>query len=231
MDFENNFAVSAPAGTVFDTLLDIERVTPCMPGASVLERVTDTNYKVSIKVKVGPMSMTYKGDVEILDTDPATHSATMRVKAKESRGQGTANADVAMAMHQDGPETQVTMTTTVKLSGKAASMGRGVIGDVSAALVSTFAANLQEMLAADGASTDPAPDAAGEAEPSAAASAGAAAAPPPPRPTEAADAELPVGKILGSVVAGRLQDPRTRAVGLIAAFAVVLLMLRRRRDG
>ena len=76
------------------TMLDLERVAPCMPGAEVLEQTGDDAYKVGIKVKVGPISMTYRGEVEIVERDDPTPTATMRAKAKEARGQGTADAAV-----------------------------------------------------------------------------------------------------------------------------------------
>ena len=132
MKFENQFDVEAPIDEVWPTLLDVERVAPNVPGASVLEKTSDDSYKVQIKVKVGPMSMIYAGDVEIVDKDEAAHKATMRVKMKESRGQGNATANVAMALAGDAAKTTANIDTDVELSGKVASMGRGVIQDVSA---------------------------------------------------------------------------------------------------
>src|SRR5436190_834443 len=97
MRFENSFSVEAPPDEVFATMLDLEKVAPAMPGASVTEKSDDDSYKVAIKVKVGPMTMNYKGDVEIRDKDPDGHRATMHVKAREARGQGNATADVTTA--------------------------------------------------------------------------------------------------------------------------------------
>jgi hypothetical protein len=93
------------------------------------------------------MSMMYRGTVEITDRDEAARTAAMRVQARETRGQGTANATVDIALAQEGPATKATMTTDVRLSGRAASMGRGVVGDISQALIAEFAANLAELLA------------------------------------------------------------------------------------
>src|SRR5215208_6796955 len=101
MRFENSFDVGAPIETVWDAVLDVERVAPTVPGAQVLERTSDNAYKVGIKVKVGPMSMTYKGEVEITERDEASHRAVMKARAKESRGQGTADADVTMTLSGD----------------------------------------------------------------------------------------------------------------------------------
>ena len=217
MEFENTFVVDAPVRDVWDLLLDVERVAPCMPGAQVLEQTGEDAYKVAVKVKLGPMTMNYKGDVEILEKDPATHQATMRAKAKEARGQGTASASVRMALHEQGDATQASIVTEMQMSGKAAAMGQGVIQDVAASLTDTFAHNLAALVEGAG---QPTVDAA-------AVTPGAEqAAPPPPPPPPAAEQALPAGKIAASVVAGRLRDPRVQAV-LIAFFLGFLLGRRR----
>src|SRR6476620_4001790 len=109
MKFENTFAVDAPIDEVYTTLLDVERVAPCVPGAEVLEKSGDDAYTVAIKVRVGPISMTYKGNVEIVERDDENHRAVMRARARETRGQGTADARVDLSLVQDGPTTKGTM--------------------------------------------------------------------------------------------------------------------------
>src|SRR3954471_17366659 len=151
MEFQNEFDVKAPLDQVWDAVLDLERVAPCVPGAEVLERTGDDAYKVGIKVKVGPVSMQYRGEVEITDKDPSSHVAQMSAKAREARGQGTANANVRMSLSGNGEVTHGTINTEVQLSGRAAAMGQGVIKDVSARIVDQFAANLAEMLGGGGA--------------------------------------------------------------------------------
>jgi uncharacterized protein len=276
--FENNFSVDAPIDEVYAALLDVERVAPCVPGAEVLEQTGDDAYAVAIKVKVGPISMTYRGNVEIIERDEAAHRAVMRARAREMRGQGTADARVQMSLTENGSTTNGTMVADVQLAGRAAAMGRGVIQDVSGKIVATFAQNLEAMLsgapapAAAGApaaepqaaaaqpqaaATEPEPQATGpEAPPGpqatgaeagggpeAAAAAAAAgeteaaapkappppAAPPPPRPVPAPAEEstLPIGQIVGSVLLGRLRDPKVLG-GLAAVGAAVLAVLRRR---
>ena len=84
MRFENHFDVGAPIDTVWETLLDVERVAPTVPGAQVLDRVSDDAYNVAIRVKVGPMSMTYSGMVEITERDPAAHRAVLKARACSS---------------------------------------------------------------------------------------------------------------------------------------------------
>jgi carbon monoxide dehydrogenase subunit G len=157
MKFENDFTVQAPIEEVWKTLLDVERVAPCMPGAEVMERTGDNAYKVGIRVKVGPISMLYRGQVEITERDDSTHEAMMRAKAREARGQGTADAHIKMTLVPEREGAHATLATDLQLSGRAAAMGRGVIGDVASKLVETFAGNLAEMLAGPSAPAEAAP--------------------------------------------------------------------------
>lgn len=237
MNFENGFVVRAPIDDVWGTLMDVERVAPCMPGAEVLDRIGDDSYKVGVKVKVGPISMLYRGQVEIVERDDTTRQATMRAKAKEARGQGTADAQIHMGLAEQPDGTHATIETQVQLSGKAAAMGQGVIVDVAEKLVETFAANLAEMFVAEPREGDgaPAPEPAPGARPAAAGTATdeppvaapqttpaveAPGEPPPPRRAAPSQDSLPVGEIAASVIAGRLRDPRTLLIA-IAAFAGV----------
>jgi carbon monoxide dehydrogenase subunit G len=248
MRFENRFDVAAPLEEVWATVLDVERVAPNVPGAQVLEQTGDDAYKVAIKVRVGPMSMTYKGDVEIVERDDTAHRAVMKARAKESRGQGTADADVTMVLDGDERRTSATVTTDVDLSGKVAAMGQGVLQDVSGRLVETFAKNLAAMLeggvepaaASDGAgnggpraaepSTAGRPGAAGQAGESAppAGAIGEGAEPARERTEPAGADALDLGSLGGAVMAERLRDPR-RLAGLLAFVAVVAYWLGRRR--
>jgi carbon monoxide dehydrogenase subunit G len=218
MQFENKFTVMSPIGDVWDTLLDVERVTPCVPGAKVLERTGEDQYVVAMRVKLGPISMEYKGNVEIVSKDPVAHRAVLHASGKELRGQGAAEADAEMLLSEDGDATVAVIKTDVKLSGRAASMGQGVIADVSKKMIDTFSTNLASMLVP--ATPAPADDAA-DAE---AARATPAAAPFVP----ADDASLPVLSVIGSVVMDRLRRPRV-AAGIALAALVAFVMRRRRR--
>jgi len=222
MRFENRFEVAAPLQEVWDAVLDVERVAPNVPGAQVLEKTGDDAYKVAIKVKVGPMSMTYRGDVEVTERDEAAHRAVMKARAKESRGQGTADADVTMTLTGDDTRTTAEIVTEVDLTGKVATMGQGVLQDVSGRLVDAFAENLAAML--EGREEAPAPGAPG---PGAPAGAGIGAEAPPPPPREPAEA-LDLGSIGGAMIAERLKDPRRLAV-VLAIVAIVAYLLGRRR--
>ena len=219
MKFENTFTVQAPPDEVLATLLDVERVAPCMPGAEVLERVDENAYKVGIKVRVGPISMTYRGEVQITERDETARTATMHATAKEARGQGTADAQVRMALTEENGGTRASLDTEVALSGRVAAMGQGVIADVAGRLVETFAENLAAMLA-------PAPTPAPASDPQAGSPAPPAlASTPTPSPTPAVPhSSLPVGRIVASVIAGRLANPRTLLV-LSLGFAIIFLAI------
>lgn len=228
MNFENSFTVPVSPADVWEAMMDFERVAPCMPGAEVTERTGEDAYKVQVRVKVGPMSMTYRGQAEITDRDDQGRTAAMRVQARETRGQGSANATVQIKVGEEGAGTRATMSTELKLSGRAAAMGRGVITDVSHALVSEFADNLAQMLSegrGDGAVGGAAPGAG--AGPGAGATAPAApgppesAPPPPPRepPPPPKDA-LDAAQLARNVVTSRLRDPRTQLLLALACLAV-----------
>lgn len=241
MQFVNEFDVEAPLDEVWDAILDVERVAPTVPGASVTERTSDTAYKVAIKVKVGPMSMTYKGDVEIVERDDAAHRAVMKARAKESRGQGTADADVTMVLTGADGRTSAKVTTDVDLSGKVATMGQGVLQDVSGRLIGTFAKNLATMLEGSGA-PEPAAAATAQTAPPAPAPPSASAPdehtgrfehddaptpPPPPRPQFEGEDALDLGSVGGAVAAEQLRDPR-KLGGLIGLVALLAYLLGRR---
>src|ERR1700737_3614741 len=195
MQFENRFSVSAPIADVWAILLDVERVAPCLPGARVIERTGDDAYVVGMRVKVGPMTMEYKGNVEIVERDNAAHRAVLSGSGKEVRGQGAAEATAEMALREEGGATVAIIKTDVKLSGRMASMGQGVIADVSKKLVNTFSDNLQAMMA-------PAPVGAGDPPP-----VGAVVSPDAP-----ATAAVPA-----SALAGDGAGPGATAVPLAAA--------------
>jgi uncharacterized protein len=211
MEFENTFEVQAPIEQVWNAMLDVERVAPCVPGAEVLERKGDDAYEVGIKVKVGPVSMQYRGQVEIVEKDPDSRSAVMSARARESRGQGTATANVRMHLDGDDGATHGRMLTEVALSGRAAAMGQGVIQEVSGKIVHQFAENLAAMLGE-------APSA--EETPTEVREVPYFSAPPAPAASEGLD----VVPIVGEVAGKRLKDPR-----VIAGVVLVLLLLLRRR--
>jgi len=149
MEFENTFTVTAPIDEVWTAMLDVERVAPCMPGAQVIERTGDNSYKVAIRVRLGPISLVYNGNVEIVEQYPDDRRAVMRARAMESSGQGSADANIEMRLREAAGGTHSTIHTDLAVRGRAAAMGQGIIRDVSARLIDTFAQNLQAMLAED----------------------------------------------------------------------------------
>src|SRR3954467_13471490 len=110
MQFEKIFEVDAPIDRVYETMLDVERVAPNVPGAEVLEQTGDNAYKVGIKVKLGPMTMNYRDELEIAERDDAAHQAVMKIKAREARGQGTAHAEARMKLDGDEHHLRVPLT-------------------------------------------------------------------------------------------------------------------------
>jgi len=138
VELDHSFVSEKPIDERYATVLDLERVVPCVEGGRVLEPVDPTTVKAEIKVKMGAMSMTFTGTVEIVEQDPAAHRVVMRVKSKEAGGQGYANADVTFALADGGG----TIHTSAQISGKAASMGEGVMVGVLDALIADFAGKL-----------------------------------------------------------------------------------------
>jgi hypothetical protein len=169
----------------------------------------------------------YRGEVQITERDELAHRAVMKARAKESRGQGTADADVTMSLVGADGGTSATVTTDVQLSGKVATMGQGVLQDVSRRLVETFAANLATML--EGGAASEAPVAAQEAPAPAAGAPEAAGESERGAPAEAEPA-LDLGSLGTAVMADRLKDPRVLG-GLLAIVAIGAFLAGRRSKG
>jgi carbon monoxide dehydrogenase subunit G len=151
MELEHSFTVPVPEDRAWDVLLDVERVAPCMPGAT-LQSVDGDEIHGAIKVKVGPITMTYQGTARFTERDPAGHVITLEASGKETRGAGTASAKVRSMLEGKGNETHVVVHTTLNVTGKPAQFGRGVMSEVGGKLIGIFADNLASMLAAEGSS-------------------------------------------------------------------------------
>ncbi|MCB5281703.1 SRPBCC family protein [Arthrobacter sp. AL08] len=201
MQIDSTFAVVAPIGTVWDTIMDFERVAGCVPGAKILNKLSDDAYQVGMGVKLGPVNMQYKGLLNVIERNAGEHRAVLGGKAQETRGQGTAEATVTLLLTEEaGGTTRGTVKAELSLSGKAAAMGKGVIGSVTEQMMTLFASNLQAMIAAPAApGTVPADGVPG---PVAAPEAGAAAVAPAP------SSELP-GLRPGAVPAAGAPAPTT----------------------
>jgi uncharacterized protein len=138
VELDHSFTTDRPIDESWDAILDLDRLIPCVEGGSVLERTAPESARAEIKVKMGAMSMTFTGTVEVVEQDAAEHRAVMRVKSKEAGGQGHANADVTFALSDGGG----TIHTAAQITGKAASMGEGVVVSVLDALVKDFTGKL-----------------------------------------------------------------------------------------
>jgi carbon monoxide dehydrogenase subunit G len=183
MELDHSFTVPVPPDQAWNVLLDVEKIAPCMPGAQV-DTVDGDDVAGRLKVKVGPVSLTYKGTATFKDRDTADRSVVVEASGKELRGAGTASATVRAALRpEEGSDsaTLVTLHTTLNVTGRPAQFGRGVIAEVGSRLIDKFADNLAKELANGGAATATAPDGAAsapgtEASPGSSASASAPAA-------------------------------------------------------
>lgn len=155
MQIDSSFAVVAPIEKVWETLMDFERVAGCLPGARILNKLSEDAYQVGMTVKLGPVTMQYRGLLTVLERNAAEHRAVLGGKAQETRGQGTADATVTLALTEDGGTTRGTVNAELTLAGKAAAMGKSVIGSVTEQMMGIFAGNLQAMLAEPAAGTGP----------------------------------------------------------------------------
>ena len=178
MELEHEFSVPVPVQQAWDVLLDVERIAPCMPGATV-ESFDGETIDGRVKVKVGPIQVTYAGTARFVEKDEAARRAVIDARAKEARGSGTANATITAVLHETGSsETKVTVTTDLAITGRPAQFGRGVMAEVGNKLLGKFADCLAGELSSGEAGAAAAPETAASATaaPSAAAAAPSAAA-------------------------------------------------------
>jgi carbon monoxide dehydrogenase subunit G len=130
--------------------LDVERVAPCLPGTESVERIDDRAYRLAVVVALGPMRLSYRGEVAIADVDEAERRAVLSAKATEARGQGTAHATITTTLSPEGNGTRADVVTDLQLTGRVAQMGRGIVVDVSNRLLGEFADCLGRTLASSG---------------------------------------------------------------------------------
>jgi uncharacterized protein len=246
MNLENEFVVPVPRDEAWDVLMDVERIAPCMPGAT-FDGYEGDSFKGRVKVKLGPITVTYAGVAKFVERDKEGGRAVIDAAGKESRGTGTANATIVTELVDQGPQTLVRVTTELNITGKPAQFGRGVMVEVGTKILGQFADCLASQLGAGSAT----PVAAAAEDPAAAAapaeddrvvdvsdtatgadadadSDGAAVAPekpkpPPMRPTaDAIDlldhAGVPVLKRLAPVVGG--------LVGVLVLFRILRRIFR-----
>jgi carbon monoxide dehydrogenase subunit G len=150
IELDNSFTVPVPPEKAWDVLLDVERIAPCMPGASVTS-VEGDEVAGQVKVKLGPLSLTYKGTAKFTEKDQENHSIALQASGKETRGAGTASATVHAGLKPADAEGQtlVSIHTSLNVTGRPAQFGRSLLPEVSGKLIAQFAANLEALITAD----------------------------------------------------------------------------------
>jgi carbon monoxide dehydrogenase subunit G len=186
MDLTHEFEVPLSIDEAWSVLTDLERVAPCLPGAQ-LDEVEGDEYRGRVKIKVGPITVEYKGTATFLERLVDTHVAVLRAAGRETKGQGSASATVTATLEADGANnTKVNVLTVLDVSGRVAQFGRGALADVSSKILGQFAQNLEKDLAAGGGAAKTTATA-----PSAEAAPAETAAKPPARRTAAKNGSAP----------------------------------------
>ena len=228
MELDNSFTVPVPPEQAWDVLLDVERIAPCMPGASVTS-VEGDQIEGQVKVKLGPLSLTYKGTAKFTDKDQANHTIAIEATGKETRGAGTASANVQATLKPGDAagSTLVAIHTALNVTGRPAQFGRSLLPEVSGKLIAQFASNLEALIASDNA-TETEETATPESDGTAADSSGeaaTAAAKPAPAPAMKQEESLNAFKFVVVPVLKRVIP--VAAVG--AAIAIVIRRLTGRK--
>lgn len=221
MQIENSFAVKAEPDRVYEFLLDVNNVVGCVPGAELSEVVDPNTFKGKVRIKVGPVTVSYNGTARITLRDAVTRTATLEAEGRETTGSGSAQASTQMAVAADGESSKVTLTTDFTVVGRVAQFGRGIMEDVSRHLVGQAAECIQAKLEAPPAGATPEVDAASNG------SAGGAAPPSTPPPAAALDA-VALGRAVAKERLDRMKV-RPQVIAMVFAVLVSLLLLRRLR--
>jgi carbon monoxide dehydrogenase subunit G len=231
IELDNSFTVPVPPEQAWDVLLDVERIAPCMPGASVTS-VEGDEIAGQVKVKLGPLSLSYKGTAKFTEKDPASHTIAIVATGKETRGAGTASATVHASLKPADAEGQTTVSihTSLNVTGRPAQFGRSLLPEVSGKLIDQFAANLAALIGSTSRSAEAEPEAApaqdatatGDAASAATAAGTAAATQPTAAPAQPVaqlqqEDSLNLIKLVGGPVLKRV-IPVAVAAALIAIF-------------
>ena len=237
MLLENEFVVAADVATVWSHLLDMEGVAACMPGARIEEVVAPNVYRGSVRVKIGPMTVEYRGEATLAEVDEQGRSARIELKAREARGQGNARATIRNRLEPEGAGTRVIAETDLQITGPQAQFGKGVLEDVGGRILEEFARRLEERMAAgvaggarDGATAAGRAGGASQDGPGGDGRVGGQAgrrAPEAPGP--AGDEALDLGKFLRGSAAAKAARAGLIAAGGVACLLVLAAALRRRR--
>ncbi len=228
MELTNEFRVGVPVDRAWEVLTDVELIAPCLPGAQLTE-IDGETYHGQVKVKVGPITAQYKGSAHFIEKDDANHKAVLDGTGRDTRGQGNASAIITAQLTPDGDGTKVDVTTELKVTGKVAQFGRGVLADVSAKLLDQFVECLEGKIlvgdaAAETVEMETPPTGAPAAEPTPTAAPTAAAPSTGPRKIDSPEAEpVDLGAVAGAPVAKRMAP-------LALVLLVLIFLLRRRRS-
>jgi uncharacterized protein len=144
MKINNEFTVGASIQQAWDTMLNLERIAPCLPGAAIQDEKDEGEYDGTMKVKIGPITANYKGTVKFEEVDEDNHRAVLQATGRDARGQGTASATIVSTLQEEGDGTKVSVETDMKLTGRAAQFGRGIAQDVATKMLDQFASCLEE---------------------------------------------------------------------------------------
>ena len=176
MEFDNSFDVPLPPDQAWKTLMDIESIAPCMPGAELTEIVDDKTFKGKVSVRLGPVALTFQGTASFEDVDETAHKASVKAQGADAKGRGGANANVGFHLEPSDAGSTVKIHTDLQLSGSVAQYGRGagMIQDLASQIIGQFADNLSKQIEADQPAVTP--DAARDTS-----EASPATAPPPPQ--------------------------------------------------
>ncbi|MGV9675915.1 SRPBCC family protein [Nocardia sp. NPDC003482] len=222
MKLENSFSIPVPAADAWPVLLDLERIAPCVPGAVLTSREGD-DFHGKIKVKLGPVGLTYTGVIKVLSQDEQARVAVLEGGGRETRGNGTAKAVVTCRMVENGGATDVFVETDLAITGKPAQFGRGVLADVAGTLIGRFADNL----AAEISASVPADPVAAQREQGGGTQREEGDE---GRITPARPAAEPIDLIRAAGMGGNRELGLTVAVVALGLLSLVLLLLRRRTD-
>jgi uncharacterized protein len=195
----NEFTVNRPIEETWTVLTDVERIAPCMPGAQLQEIEGDV-YRGLVKVKLGAISTSFKGQASFTERDDAAHRAVLKAEGRDTGGKGNADALITATLESVSPDvTKCVVATDLRVTGKVAQFGRGIMADVSKKIMGQFATNLNTMLdeQGDGGTTGDTTTAAAPAEDAAGAAPSAAAAPPAAAANNGATGAPTVRKIEG----------------------------------
>jgi carbon monoxide dehydrogenase subunit G len=223
VDLQNSFVVPADIDTAWKTLQDVEFLAPCVPGAT-LTKNDGENFEGNVKVKLGPVAMTYGGNARFVSRDEATHTAVIEGSGKEAKGTGTAKGMVTATLVAEAPDrTRVDVVTELTITGKAAQFGRGVMQDVAAKIIDQFSNNLAAQMAAQAAPAEAAAAPAAESVNGTPAPAAATAAAPPPQfqRDEAID-------LLGTAGSPVLKRAIPAAIGALVVIGIIVWIVRRK---